>query len=223
MTRNNSNPRKNKSELTVLTKVSELATYIAAATISAPAKYRQSYVLRLQNLSLDAMQLLYEANSYALSPAEPAEGESRLGCQRKAYVTLKTLSKFLFAAFEVKCLIARQYQHAAKLLTETMSLLAKWERSDFKRLGKPPLPFMLDEEIDEPIAANTAPPMQNQQMQIQKSMPQMVQQYSQTGSYNYVPQENYGSGYGQYVPPVPEQYNQGDGEVYYNGNSQYND
>lgn len=30
MTRNNSNPRKNKSELTVLTKVSELATYIAA-------------------------------------------------------------------------------------------------------------------------------------------------------------------------------------------------
>ena len=220
MPRNNT--KKRKSELTVLTRVSELTTYIATVTIRSPAKYRQSYVLRLQNLSLDAMQLLYAANSYVLSTAEPAEGESRLGCQRRAYVTLKTLSKFLFAAYEVRCLTAKQYQYAAKLLSETQDLLAKWERSDFKRLGRPPLPFMLDDEIDEPRLTG---PMQTentaQQFSVQPQMqvPPQNMQYTQPQD-NYVPPENYN--YGQYpTQPFEPQYNQYPAEPYSNGNGQY--
>ena len=215
MSRNNT--KKRKSELTVLTRVSELTTYIATVTIRSPAKYRQSYVLRLQNLSLDAMQLLYEANSYVLSTAEPAEGESRLGCQRRAYVTLKTLSKFLFAAYEVRCLTAKQYQYAAKLLTETQDLLAKWERSDFKRLGRPPLPFMLDDEIDEPRSIE---PMQNdntvQQVPVQPQMqipPQNMQSPQPQGS--YISQDNYNCG--QYAQPFEAPYNQYPGGAYSNG------
>ena len=52
----------NANDLMVITVVKKLGTYIIAVTEKSPAKYRGVFVNRMQNLSLEILELLLQAN-----------------------------------------------------------------------------------------------------------------------------------------------------------------
>lgn len=138
MARNNkSKSQKPQSELFVLTKITELCRYISDVTTRSPKVFRMTYVPRLQNMVLDALELLYLANTYTLSPDLTADAAERLKCQRNAYSKLRVFGKILFMASEVCCITSKQFEYASKLLNETLHLLHGWKESDLRRIGKP--------------------------------------------------------------------------------------
>lgn len=129
------NRPKKQSELTVLTKAKELNKYVTNATTKSPKVFRMTYVVKLQNMALEAMRLLFKANTYTLSKDSPEDCAERLKCQREAYTELQLLGTFLFAANEVGCITYKQLEQSTKLQSDTLRLLHSWKESDLKRLG----------------------------------------------------------------------------------------
>lgn len=55
-----------KSELIVITETKRLIYYVFVVTEKSPKKYRYSVVIRIHNILLDIIELLYVANSITL-------------------------------------------------------------------------------------------------------------------------------------------------------------
>lgn len=51
-----------QSELTVITKAKDLCSYVMTVTQKSPKQFRFTFVSRLQNLSLSAIENLFRAN-----------------------------------------------------------------------------------------------------------------------------------------------------------------
>ena len=118
-----------KSELQVLTRSKKLLSYIFQVTDKCPVKFRYTFVSRLQNLIMDSIELLYEANDLDLNDV------NRLKSQRKAKTKLKLLNYIAEAAKDYKCIKMKQYNYISLEIYSILSLIEGWINSDLKRKG----------------------------------------------------------------------------------------
>ena len=120
------------SDMMVITKAKKLAAYITAITVKSPSKYRATYINRLQNLSLDAIENLLRANFVKLDT--PSNIKKRAELQSEAIVSLKMVAYIALLADTADCILTRQYKQISLLVGESINLAVAWIKSDAKRL-----------------------------------------------------------------------------------------
>ena len=96
---------KKQSELTVVTRTKDLCSYIMTVTQKCPKNFRYTYVLRLQNLTMDIIENIFRANDTFVSKGDASSYNIRLEFQHKALTDLKLLAYFSMLAMEQKCLL----------------------------------------------------------------------------------------------------------------------
>ena len=124
-----------QSELTIVTKAKELCSYIITITQKSPKQFRFTFVTRLQNLSLDAIEKIYFANEVFISKGNVKNAEKRLALQHHALTIFKLIAYISELAMKEKCILFKQYEQIAKLTTDCQRLLGAWINSDKKRLS----------------------------------------------------------------------------------------
>ena len=80
---------------------------------------------------LDCIENLIEANSIRMDSAK--NKERRRECQRIAFLKLKLLGYISFLALENQCILKKQYQQISLQLSDCISLLVAWRKSDAER------------------------------------------------------------------------------------------
>ena len=126
--------RKKESELSVIVKAKDLASYMFAITEKSPKKFRFTLISRLQNLSLHIVESLYRANMvYVQDGKDITHLTKRKQYQKDAYVDLKLLGYMALFAREQGCILPKQYEQLSIQSTEVTRLLIAWSRSDQNR------------------------------------------------------------------------------------------
>ena len=123
-----------QSELTVVTKAKDLSSYIMVVTQKSPKHFRYTFVSRMQNLALSVIENLFRANDVFVTKADTIKKKERLDFQRRAMTDLKILGYIALLSMEQKCILTRQYEQIAKMVTDCQNLLGAWMNSDRKRL-----------------------------------------------------------------------------------------
>lgn len=72
-----------QSELTVITKAKELCSYVMTVTQKSPKQFRFTFVSRLQNLALSAIENLFRANDVFVSKADMHSQKENCGISLK--------------------------------------------------------------------------------------------------------------------------------------------
>ena len=126
---------KQQSELTIVTKAKELCSYIVTITQKSPKQFRFTFVTRLQNLSLDAIEKIYFANEVLLEKGNARNAEKRLALQHSALTLFKLIAYISELAMKENCILFKQYEQIAKLTTDCQRLTGAWINSDKKRLS----------------------------------------------------------------------------------------
>lgn len=116
-----------KSELQVITHTKKLLSYIFQVTDKAPIKFRYTFVSRMQNLIIDTIEFLYEANELDI------KDDDRLKYMRKAKSKLKLLDYISESAKDYECIKMKQFNYITKEIYSIMSLLEGWINSDLRR------------------------------------------------------------------------------------------
>lgn len=116
-----------KSELQVITHSKKLLSYIFEVTEKAPLKYRYTFVSRMQNLIMDTIENLYEANDLDISD------NNRIIYMRKAKTKLKLLDYVSESSKDFGCIKMKQYNYITKEIYSILGLLEGWINSDLKR------------------------------------------------------------------------------------------
>lgn len=124
---------RNKSDLYVITKARDLMGYVLNVTIKSPKNLRFTYVNKIQNMAIDALSLLVEANDIELSFDTLLE---RRTLQNKARNKLKMLGYLSFVGAEQGAILLKQYEQIALQIDECIALLKTWIESDKKRLAR---------------------------------------------------------------------------------------
>lgn len=128
-------PQEQKSELTVIVKAKEMASYILTVTEKSPKRFRFTLTSRLQNYTLDIIENLYLANEiFVRGPGSP-ETARRLDLQRAAMTRLKLLSYTAQLAQEQGCILYKQYEQITHFAYECQNLLGAWMNSDRRRFA----------------------------------------------------------------------------------------
>lgn len=122
--------RYDASEMIVFTKTKKLVAYIMTVTHKSPKFYRFSLVNRLHNYALDALENMYVAN--AMNKKLSRNKIPRLDHQRDAYTKLQLLGYMSFLAYENGCILKKQYAQIAKMISDCISLLVAWIKSEEK-------------------------------------------------------------------------------------------
>ena len=126
--------RKKESELSVIVKAKDLASYMFAITEKSKKKFRFTLISRLQNLSLHIVESLYRANMvYVQDGKDITHLTKRKQYQKDAYVDLKLLGYMALFAREQGCILPKQYEQLSIQSTEVTRLLIAWSRSDQNR------------------------------------------------------------------------------------------
>ena len=126
----------NKSELRVVTKAKDLCTYILTVTEKSPKKFRFTIVTRLQNLSLDLIENIYEANEIYFKDADFLTIKGRINKQRSALTNVKLIAYISQLAREQGCILPKQYENISQLAHDCQFLLAAWIKSSKASLPK---------------------------------------------------------------------------------------
>lgn len=127
--------QRRKSELLVITKTKDLCSYIITITQKSPKQFRFTFVTRLQNLALDAIENLYRANDVFAIKGNQRLIEQRREYQQKAMTDFRLLCYMALLACEHRCILARQYEQISQQASECMNLLGGWMNSDRRRLS----------------------------------------------------------------------------------------
>ena len=96
-----------QSELTVITKAKDLCSYVMTVTQKSPKQFRFTFVSRLQNLALSAIENLFRANDVFVSKADMHSQKERLSYQRSAMTDLKLLGYIALLSMEASYLAYR--------------------------------------------------------------------------------------------------------------------
>lgn len=123
-----------QSELTVITKATDLCSYVMTVTQKSPKQFRFTFTSRLQNLSLDVIEALYRANDTFVTKENVSTREKRLEFQHQAMTDLKLLAYFSLLAREQNCILPKQYEQISRQSTDCQNLLGAWINSDRRRL-----------------------------------------------------------------------------------------
>ncbi len=124
-----------QSELTVITKTKDLCSYVMTITQKSPKRFRFTFVSRLQNLALSAIENLFRANDIFVSKTDVSSQKERLSFQRSAMTDLKVLGYIALLAMEQGCILPRQYEQISRQIADCQNLLGAWMNSDRKRLS----------------------------------------------------------------------------------------
>jgi hypothetical protein len=119
------------SDLIVVTKTKKLCAYIVAITAKSPSKFRGTFVNRMQNKTMDALENLITANFIKLDSM--AHINEREALQRQAVINLKICGYVALLAEEAGCIIAKQYKQISIMIGECINLAVAWMKSDAKR------------------------------------------------------------------------------------------
>ena len=122
-----------QSELTVITK--DLCSYIMTVTQKSPKQFRFTFVTRLQNLALSAIENLFSANDVFVSKSNIHSQKERLSYQRRAMTDLKALGYIALLSMEQGCILPKQYEQISRQIADCQNLLGVWMNSDRKRLS----------------------------------------------------------------------------------------
>lgn len=126
---------KNQSELTVITKAKDLCSYVVTVTQKSPKQFRFTFVTRLQNLSLSAIENLFRANDVFVSKTDMHSQKERLSYQLSAMTDLKLLGYIALLSMEQGCILPKQYEQISRKIADSQNLLAAWMNSDRRRLS----------------------------------------------------------------------------------------
>lgn len=128
-------PPAKKSELTVISKAKELASYILTVTDKSPKRFRFTMTSRLQNYALDIIESLYLANEIFVAQPGGAEWNRRLELQHQAMTQIKLLSYTAQLAMEQNCILYKQYEQITRQAYDCQNLLGAWINSDRRRFS----------------------------------------------------------------------------------------
>ncbi len=118
-----------KSDLYVITLAKKLVDYVLQATEKAPKKFRYSYLSKIENVSLEIVMLLYEANDIRLD--NPLRREK----QGSAVTKLKMLDFLSEEAMKNKCFLPNQYEVISRMIYDCNKSLLSWMKSDQNRMA----------------------------------------------------------------------------------------
>lgn len=121
----------NANDLMVITVVKKLGAYIIAVTEKSPAKYRGVFVNRMQNLSLEILELLLQANFVRIDCLE--NKKKREEFQKAAIIKLKMLGYISMVAENSNCILSKQFKQISIQIGESINLIAAWKKSDDTR------------------------------------------------------------------------------------------
>lgn len=118
----------NANDLIVITVVKKLGAYMIAVTEKSPAKYRCVFVNRMQNLSLEILELLLQANFVRIDCLE--NKKKREEFQKNAIIKLKMLGYISMVAENSNCILSKQFKQISIQIGEAIDLIAAWKKSD---------------------------------------------------------------------------------------------
>ena len=121
----------NANDLMVITVVKKLGAYIIAVTEKSPAKYRGVFVNRMQNLSLEILELLLQGNFIRIDCLENKKKREKF--QKDAIIKLKMLGYISMLAENCNCILFRQFKQISIQIGESINLIAAWKKSDDSR------------------------------------------------------------------------------------------
>lgn len=121
----------NSNDLMVITVVKKLGAYIIAITEKSPAKFRGVFVNRMQNISLEILELLLQANFIRIDSIE--NKKSRENYQKDAIIKLKMLGYISMVAENSGCILSRQFKQISIQIGEAINLVVAWKKSDDDR------------------------------------------------------------------------------------------
>lgn len=98
----------NSNDLIVITVVKKLGAYIIAVTEKSPKKFRGVFVNRVQNLSLEILKLLLQANFVRIDCLE--NKKKREEFQKDAIIKLKMLGYISMVAENSNCILSKQFK-----------------------------------------------------------------------------------------------------------------
>lgn len=121
----------NSNDLIVITVVKKLGAYIIAVTEKSSAKYRGVFVYRMQNLALEVLELLLQANFIRIDSKN--NKRKREEYQKDAIVKLKMLGYISMVAENSNCILKKQFKQISIQIGEAINLIASWKKSDDSR------------------------------------------------------------------------------------------
>lgn len=121
----------NANDLMAITVVKKLGAYIITVTEKSPAKFRGVFVNRMQNFSLEVLELLLQANFIRIDSLE--NKKKREEYQKEAIIKLKMLGYISMIAENSKCILPRQFKQISMQIGESINLIAAWKKSDDDR------------------------------------------------------------------------------------------
>ncbi|MDR1360764.1 MAG: four helix bundle protein [Rickettsiales bacterium] len=122
------------SELIVITKAKNLAEYVITITEKAPPKFRGVFVNRMQNLCLDAISDLLNANFIHSDSLENKTARAKF--QTGAIIKMKMLGYIAMMSETGKCIREHQFQQISSQAASVISLTAAWRKSDQIRFAE---------------------------------------------------------------------------------------
>lgn len=121
----------NSNDLIVITVVKKLGAYIIAVTEKSSAKYRGVFVNRMQNLALEVLELLLQANFIRIDSKN--NKRKREEYQKDAIVKLKMLGYISMVTENSNCILKKQFKQISIQIGEAINLIASWKKSDDSR------------------------------------------------------------------------------------------
>ena len=121
----------NSNDLIVITVVKKLGAYIIAVTEKSSAKYRGVFVNRMQNLALEVLELLLQANFIRIDSKN--NKRKREEYQKDVIVKLKMLGYISMVAENSNCILKKQFKQISIQIGEAINLIASWKKSDDSR------------------------------------------------------------------------------------------
>ena len=122
------------NDLITITKVKKLGAYIIAITEKSPAKFRGTFVNRMQNFGLITLENLIRANFIHMNSEHNKQSREQL--QQDAVINLKMLGYIAMVSESAGCILPKQYKQIAIQVGECINLTVAWMKSDNERWSK---------------------------------------------------------------------------------------
>lgn len=127
----------NDSPLKVIVYANDLMSYILKVTQNSPKQYRFTFITRLQNLSMDVVELMLLANDVYVTKGNINKTvEMRIAYQQQALSKLRALGYFSLEAQKYQAI---QMGHAIQINKQganCIKYLQAWQKSDRERYRK---------------------------------------------------------------------------------------
>ena len=124
-----------QSELTVIVKAKDLASYVLTVTEKSPKRFRFTLVAKLQGYALNIIENLYRANDVYIAKSNTSAVARRNEYQHQALTEAKLLGYIAQLAMEQGCILPKQYEQVTRKIHDCQNLIGAWINSDRKRFG----------------------------------------------------------------------------------------